>query len=63
MRSGTSIGANAEKAQEAQTKPDFIAKLSVSRKEARETQYWLRMSVQSGIATSAELGWTIKEIR
>src|SRR4249919_1410443 len=44
MRSGTSIGANAEEAQEAQTKPDFIARLSVSRKEARETQYcsgWL----------------------
>ena len=62
MRSGTSIGANAEEAQEAQTKPDFIAKLSVSRKEAREAQYWLRMSVQSGIATAAELGWAIKEI-
>ena len=39
MRSGTSIGANAEEAQEAQTKPDFIARLSVSRKEARETRY------------------------
>jgi four helix bundle protein len=62
MRSSTSIGANAEEAQEAQTKPDFIARLSVSRKEARETQYWLRMSVEAGIATTAELGWAIKEI-
>src|SRR4051812_34592142 len=59
---GTSIGANAEEAQEAQTEPDFIARLSVSRKEARETQYWLRMSVQAGIATTDELGWAIKEI-
>ena len=62
MRSGTSIGANAEEAQEAQTKPDFIARLSVPRKEARETQYWLRMAIQAEIATTAELGWAITEI-
>jgi hypothetical protein len=40
VHAGTSIGANAEEAQEAQTKADFIARLSVSRKEARETHYW-----------------------
>jgi four helix bundle protein len=62
MRAGTSIGANAEEAQDAQTKPDFIARLSVSRKEARETQYWLRMSLQAGLATPEELGWALKEI-
>jgi four helix bundle protein len=39
MRCGTSIGSNAEEAQEGQTKRDFVAKLSVSRKEARETRY------------------------
>jgi four helix bundle protein len=39
MACGTSIGANAEEAQDGQTKPDFIAKLSISRKEARETRY------------------------
>jgi four helix bundle protein len=39
IRCGTSIGANAEESQEAQSKADFIAKLSVSRKEARETGY------------------------
>src|SRR5215475_15403069 len=44
MGCGTSIGANAEEAQDEQTKPDFIAKLSVSRKEARETGYWLRVA-------------------
>jgi four helix bundle protein len=37
MRSATSIGSNAEEAQEAQTKADFIAKLSISRKEARDS--------------------------
>ena len=43
FRSGTSIGANVEEAQAAQSKKDFIAKLSISAKEARETRYWLRL--------------------
>jgi len=42
MGCGTSIGANAEEAQDGQSKADFIAKLSVSRKEARETKRRLR---------------------
>jgi four helix bundle protein len=47
LASGTSIGANAEEAQEAQTKPDYIAKMSVARKEAREVAYWLRLCVRT----------------
>ncbi len=43
LRSGTSIGANAEEAQGAQSKKDFIAKIQISLKEARETHYWLRL--------------------
>jgi four helix bundle protein len=43
LRSATSIGANAEEADAAQTKKEFIAKISVSSKEARETNYWLRL--------------------
>ena len=43
LRSGTSIGANAEEAQAGQSKADFIAKMSISRKEARETLYWLKL--------------------
>ena len=43
LRSGTSIGANIEEADSAQTKKDFIAKLSISLKEAKETHYWLRL--------------------
>ena len=39
IRCGTSIGANAEEAQDGQTKPDYVAKMSVSRKESRETLY------------------------
>ncbi len=37
VRCGTSIGANAEEAQEGQTKADYIANMSVSSKEARES--------------------------
>lgn len=47
LRSGTSIGANVEEAQGAQSKADFIAKTSIARKEARETRYWLRIITES----------------
>ena len=43
LKSGTSIGANINEAQEAQSKKDFISKCSISLKEARETDYWLRL--------------------
>lgn len=43
LRSGTSIGANVEEALAAQSRNDFTAKLSIARKEARETRYWLRL--------------------
>jgi four helix bundle protein len=43
MRSGTSIGANVEEADGATSKKDFIHKMGIARKEARETRYWLRI--------------------
>jgi len=43
LRSGTSIGANVEEAIGGQSKKDFIAKISISYKEARETMYWLKL--------------------
>ncbi|WP_047787995.1 four helix bundle protein [Tenacibaculum mesophilum] len=43
LRSGTSIGANIEEALAGQSKRDFISKISISSKEARETKYWLRL--------------------
>ena len=48
LRSWTSIWANIEEAQEAQSKKDFIAKLSISLKEARETMYWLKLLKETG---------------
>lgn len=47
LKSGTSVGANLEEAQGGQSKSDFIAKNSISLKEARETNYWLRIIDQS----------------
>ena len=43
LRSATSIGANAEEGSAAQTKKDFITKMSIASKEARESRYWLRL--------------------
>ncbi len=43
LRSGTSIGANLEEAIGAQSKADFVSKLSIAYKEARETKYWIRL--------------------
>ena len=47
-RSGTSIGANIAESMNAQSKADFISKLSISLKEATETKYWLELLCDSG---------------
>ena len=41
LKSGTSIGANAMEAQNAESKVDFIHKMKIAAKEAEESQYWL----------------------
>ena len=43
-RAGTSIGANVEEAQAAQSRADFRSKMSIAAKEVRESHYWLRLS-------------------
>ena len=49
LKSGTSIGANVAEATAAISKRDFIAKMSISSKEARETKYWLMLLKQSNL--------------
>jgi four helix bundle protein len=49
VRAGTSIGANTEEAIGAQSKRDFLSKISIAYKEARETNYWLRLLRDSNI--------------
>lgn len=47
LKSATSIGANIEEAIGAQSKKDFISKLSIAYKEARESHYWIRLLTDS----------------
>ena len=54
IKSGTSIGANANEAIYGISKADFIAKLQISLKETAETEYWLRLLVLSEYITEAE---------
>jgi four helix bundle protein len=61
LRSGTSIGANIEEASAGQSKRDFIAKMSISSKEARETKYWLRLLKKSNL-TEINVDLLLKDI-
>lgn len=54
LRSGTSIGANIHEAIAGESKKDFIHKLGIAVKEARETSYWLNLLKDSGYITSDE---------
>ena len=54
IRSGTSIGANANEAVYGVSKAEFIAKLQISLKETAETEYWLKLLVMSEYLTEAE---------
>ncbi|MFA5936838.1 MAG: four helix bundle protein [Candidatus Paceibacterota bacterium] len=55
LRSGTSIGANIEEALGGQSKKDFISKLSIAYKEARETKYWLSLIREAKYMKQEEL--------
>jgi four helix bundle protein len=59
LRSGTSIGANVEEALAGQSRRDFLAKMAVASKEARETRYWLVLLQKSNL-TKTELNQAIK---
>ncbi len=54
LRSGTSIGANIREAEHAQSKADFIHKLSISLKEANETEYWLDLLFETKYLSEIE---------
>ena len=54
-RAGTSIGANIEEAQAAQSRADFRSKMSIAAKEARESHYWLRLTRDGKVLPEGEL--------
>ena len=53
-RSGTSIGANISESKNAQSKPDFLSKLSIALKEASETEFWLKLLYKSQTISEKE---------
>ncbi|RRO26361.1 four helix bundle protein [Flavobacteriaceae bacterium 14752] len=61
LKSGTSIGSNVEEAIAAQSRKDFISKMSIESKESRETRYWLRLLSKSNL-TSLSTSVLLKEI-
>ncbi|WP_445958105.1 four helix bundle protein [Yeosuana sp.] len=54
LRSGTSIGANVREAEHAESKADFIHKLSIALKEANETEYWLELLKETSYLNNSE---------
>ena len=54
LRSGTSIGANVREAVYAQSRKDFISKMSIALKEASETEYWLELLFKTGYLTNEQ---------
>lgn len=61
MRCGPSVGANAEETQDGQTKADFIAKRAISRKESRESRYWLRVAIRLKKVSKEKVAWELNE--
>lgn len=62
VRAGTSIGANVAEAQAASSRKDFINKMQIASKEARETMYWLGLMRDTEIDTKAKIAENIKEV-
>jgi four helix bundle protein len=54
LRSGTSIAANIEEAIGGQSEKDFLSKLSIAYKEARETLFWIRLLTDTNYIDKAE---------
>jgi four helix bundle protein len=61
LRSGTSVGANYEEAQGAESHNDFVPKLQIALKEIREANYWLRVLERAGVITGNGLKELLNE--
>jgi four helix bundle protein len=55
VRSSTSIGANIEESQGGYSKKDFVHKLSISYKEAKETKFWIRLIIDTQLTKKSEI--------
>ena len=61
LKSGTSVGANVEEAMAASSRRDFLHKMSIASKEAREAVYWLRLIDQSDLVTNIDVGAELED--
>lgn len=61
LRSGTSIGANVEEAEAGSSRADFIHKMNLALREARETHYWLRLVRRSNLRNDSSLDEIVRE--
>lgn len=61
VRSGTSVGANVEEADAAESKRDFIHKMSIARKEAKETRFWLRIILETPLLDTPKVRALLQE--
>jgi len=61
LRSATSIGANVEEALAGQSRADFLSKMSIASKEARESNYWLRLLRDSKAISESDVEFLLKE--
>jgi four helix bundle protein len=61
LRAACSIGANIEEAQASESKADFIHKLGIAQKEARECLFWLRLLSESDIVSETKLTGLMQE--
>lgn len=55
LRSATSVGANLQESKGGQSRADFLSKVSIALKEARETHYWLRLLIATDIVPEKQL--------
>jgi len=61
LRSGTSVGANLEEYKGGQSRADFLSKVSILLKEARETRYWLRLLIATDIIPEKQIAHLLDE--
>ena len=61
LKSGTSIGANVEEALAGQSRADFLSKMSIASKEARETKYWLSLLIDGGFIEKDRISDIVSE--
>ncbi len=63
LRSGTSIGANVHESRSAQSDKDFLHKMEIALKEARETEYWLEILIESEVVEKGKFDSLLQETK